>query len=95
MEKEFRRRLKSYRTLAKGAFRRIGFLPTKRKRTRSANNPKIHYEWLALRVCKRKTYGEIADLYVTSVPDGLTDDAVGKAVRRTAESIGLSLINRT
>lgn len=92
VEKEFRRRLKSYRTLAEGAVRGFGYLPTKRKRARSADNPKIHDEWLALRVCKRKTYGEIADLYETSA---LTDDAVRKAIKRTAESIGLSLINRT
>jgi hypothetical protein len=92
VEMEFRRRLRSYWKLAEGAVRGFGYLPTKRKRTRSADSPQIHYEWLALRVCGGLTYHGVADLYGSLV---LADDAVRKAVERTAKSIDFSLTKRT
>ena len=92
---ELRKRLKSYRESAERVALQSGHLPTVRKRSGSTDTPQMHYEWLALRVCKRATYGQIADPYSGSFPDGLTDDAVRKAISRTAKSIGLSLTDRT
>ncbi len=92
MEKEFRRRLSSYRKTAETAIRKAEYRPTVRKRL---DSPEYHYGWVALRVCTRATYKSIADRYRRQVPGGFKSDSVRQAVQRIAKSIGLSLKKRT
>ena len=85
----FKKRLQAYRTEVEKLAAEAGYKPELRKRGRNSNDLLMHYEWLALRVCKRLTNEEIGRLY--SPPRGrrLTEAAVRDAVKRTAKSIGL------
>ena len=47
----------------------------------------MHYEWLALRVCKRLTNEEIGRRYSPPCGRRLTEAAVRDAVKRTAKSV--------
>ena len=90
----FQKRLKAYRTEVEKLAAEAGYEPELRKRGRSSNDVLMHYEWLALRVCKRLTNEEIGRRYSPPCGRRLTEAAVRDAVKRTAKSIGLPRPNR-
>ena len=64
-------------------------------RARSHPDPDVHYEWLALRLCRGHKYEEIANDYCSQRGEQLTGEGVRQAVRRKADLIGLKVPSRT
>ena len=84
---------KRYRDKVRGLALEAGLEKWNDKRARSSNERFVHFEWLALRLCRAMTYDAIAQLY--SPQSRLSEDAVRMAVKRSAELIGLKALNRT
>ena len=74
--------LEPYLDKQEAVFRSIGFHKTKLKRKR------VHFEWLVRYQIQSWSQRQIADAYSDTT---LTEDAIGKAVRETAELVGLTV----
>ena len=94
-EAEFRRRLLEYREKTEFVARDAGYREAQIGRARSHPDPDVHYEWLALRLCRRHKYEEIANDYCSLRGEQLTGQGVRQAVRRKADLIGLKVPSRT
>lgn len=85
----FKTRLREYRAPVTRAAEAADYAKKQRKRARAGDDANRHFEWAALRLCRKMTISQIADHYSTpSMP--VTEDAIRKGIATATNKIGIS-----
>lgn len=82
--------LREYRRSVDAYAKAAGLVASTEKRNRTGGDPFKHFDWLVRFQVQRWTHKKIAGHYRTTAGHAYTEKTVASAIRRTAESIGLT-----
>ncbi|MBC7075997.1 MAG: hypothetical protein H5T98_08005 [Syntrophomonadaceae bacterium] len=94
IQDEFNRYLKEFMSGLKAKAKQRGWVKPREKRTRSGEDPLLHFKWLVRYQVQGWGYEEISQEFTDQDPLGeavITTDAIRKAITATAELISLQL----